>query len=170
MANNVSNIVSIRCFGYNVSFSRRPSFACSIGLVPEGLVSTQIGEALAVATSPHSSTLSSEALVEAGVGTFEDFRTASRTLAVLLPFLGVAARAAANFDNPVMVGGLCSFRCYSVFELFASVSSTGAIVALTVTSGIISEAKGVASTYSTTSIFFVAGTIAVFSKECNFGR
>jgi hypothetical protein len=89
----------------------------------------QVGEALAIATSPNSSILSSEALVEIGVGTFEDFKTASKTLAILLPFLGVAAAEVANFGNPIMVGGLYSFRCSYVFELFASVSSTGATVA-----------------------------------------
>jgi hypothetical protein len=57
-------------------------------------------DTLAAATSPNSSILSSEALVEIGVGTFEDFRTACRTLAILLPFLGVVAGADANFDKP----------------------------------------------------------------------
>jgi hypothetical protein len=114
--------------------------------------------------------LSAEALVETGVSTFEDFIIASRTLAILLPFLGVAVGADANLDNPVMIGGLYSFGCSSVFKLFASVSSTGATEALAVATGIISEIEGVASAYSTTSIFSVAGAAAVFSKECSFGR
>jgi hypothetical protein len=68
-----------------------------------------------------------------------------------------------------MVRGLCSFGCSSVFELFASVSSTGATVASAVISGIISKAKGVASAYSTISIFSEADTAADFYKECSFG-
>jgi hypothetical protein len=68
--------------------------------------------------------LSLEALVEAGVGTFEDFRTASKTLVILLPFLGVDAGAGANFDNPVLVGGLYSFGRCSIFELFGFASYT----------------------------------------------
>jgi hypothetical protein len=51
--------------------------ACPTSLVPEGPASTQVGEVLAAATSPNSSILSSEALVEAGVGTFEDLVTMS---------------------------------------------------------------------------------------------
>jgi hypothetical protein len=81
------------------------------------------GEALAATAPPNSSILSSEALEEAGVGTFEDFRIASKTLAIL-PFLGVDAGADANFDNPIMVGGLCSFGCCSIFKLYGSASST----------------------------------------------
>jgi hypothetical protein len=87
-----------------VSFSKRPSFTCSAGLIHEGSASAQVGEAHAVVATPNSSILSSEALVEAGISTFKDFRTASRTLAILLPFLRVSARAASNFDNLVMVG------------------------------------------------------------------
>jgi hypothetical protein len=46
-----------------------------------------------------------KALVETGVGTFEDFRTMSKTLAILLPFLEVIVVAVVNFGNPVVVGG-----------------------------------------------------------------
>jgi hypothetical protein len=48
--------------------------------------------------------LSSEALIETGVGTFEDFRIASRMLAILLTFLGVVATAVVDLDNPVIAG------------------------------------------------------------------
>jgi hypothetical protein len=152
----------------DVGFSRRSSFSYFAALIPEGPASTQGGEALAAMAPPNSSILSLEVLAEAGVGTFEDFWTASRTLAILLPFLGVVAGADANFDNPVMLGGLYSFG-YSIFELFASAFSAGATVASTVTARIIFEAKGVASTYSTIYIFSVADSAAVFSKEYSFG-
>jgi hypothetical protein len=128
----------------------------------------QIEEALAVATSLRSSILSSEALVEIGVDIFVDFRTASRTLAILLPFLGLAAGATANFDNPVVVGGLCSFGRCSIFEFFAYISFTGPTVALAVATSIFSKAEGAASVYSI-SIFSKAGVPAVFSRECSFG-
>jgi hypothetical protein len=68
-----------------------------------------VGEALTIMAPPNSSILSSEVLAETGVGTFEDFRTASRTLVILLPFLGVIATPIDNFGNPVVVGGLYSF-------------------------------------------------------------
>jgi hypothetical protein len=128
MANNVSKVLTRNALVIGIaSFSGRPSFICFAALIPEGPASTQVGEALAAAASPNSSILSSEALVGAGIGTFKEFRTASRTPAILLPFLGVAAGADANFDNLVAVGGLCSFGCYSIFEHFGSVSSTRAI-------------------------------------------
>jgi hypothetical protein len=50
--------------------------------------------------------LSSEALIETGVGTFEDFRTTSIMLVILLTFLGVVAAAVVDLDNPVIAGGL----------------------------------------------------------------
>ena len=58
---------------------------------------------------------SSEVKVGAGIGIFEDFRKVSKTLAIILTFLGVVAGAAANFDNPVMVGRLCNFGCCSIY-------------------------------------------------------
>jgi hypothetical protein len=110
-----------------------------------------------------------EASVEAGVDIFVDFRTASRTMSILLPFLGVIAAAVVNFGNSVVVGGLYSFEWSFVFELFTSVSFTGATVTSAAIAGIVSEAKGVASAYSAISIFSVPSTAAVFSKECDFG-
>jgi hypothetical protein len=103
----------------SVSFSDRLSFTCSTGLVFEGPASAQVGEALATAASPNSSVLSSE-IVEVGVDNFEGFRTTSRTLVILLPFLGVIAVTIVVFDNPVIAGGLCNFGCSSVLELFGS--------------------------------------------------
>jgi hypothetical protein len=87
----------------DVSSSGRLSFACFIGLDPEGLASAQVGEAIAAATT-NFSILSSEALVETGVGTFEDFRTTSKTLAILLPFLGVITAVVVNFATPSWLG------------------------------------------------------------------
>jgi hypothetical protein len=78
----------------------------------------QSGAALAATTSSNSSTLSLEILVGAGVAIFEGLRIASRTLAILLPFLGVAAEAAAILDSPGAVGELCGFGCSSVLELY----------------------------------------------------
>jgi hypothetical protein len=108
----------------DVNFFERPYFACSTGLIPEGPASAQVGEALTATVLLNSSILSLEALAGAGISTFEGFRTTSKALAILLPFQGVAVGAAANFDNPVMVGELCSFGCCYVFELFGSISST----------------------------------------------
>jgi hypothetical protein len=68
-----------------------------------------------------------------------------------------------------MVGGLCRFGCSSVVELFVSVSSIRATLASTITTGIVSEAKGVASAYLAISIFSVPSTAAFLSKECGLG-
>jgi hypothetical protein len=122
----------------DVSFSGRPSFTCSTGLVPEGLASTQEGEVLAAAASSSSSIL----------------------------FAGVVI----DFDNSVIAGGLCSFGCCSVFELYGSIFSTSATVTSATAIGLISKVKGIASTYSTTSIFSEADTVIALSKECSFGR
>jgi hypothetical protein len=74
-----------------------------------------VGEALAVGTSLRSLALSSGASVEAGVGIFVDFKTASKTLAILL-FLGVIVAAVVSFSNPVVVGGLSNFECSYAFD------------------------------------------------------
>jgi hypothetical protein len=68
-----------------------------------------------------------------------------------------------------VVGGLNSFGCSSAFELFFSVSFTELTLALTVTTGIVSEAKGIASACLAIYIFYVPSTAAVISKECGFG-
>jgi hypothetical protein len=68
-----------------------------------------------------------------------------------------------------MVGGLCRFGCSSAVELFVSVSSIGSTLASIVTTGIVSEAKGIASAYLAISIFSVPSTAAVLSKECGLG-
>jgi hypothetical protein len=99
-------------------------FTCSTGLDFEGPTSAQAGEALAAAASPNSSILSPKISIGAGVDTFEGFRTVSSTLAILLPFIGVAAGTVAIFDNPVTAGGLYSFGCCSVLELSGSDFST----------------------------------------------
>jgi hypothetical protein len=64
-----------------------------------------VGEALTMGTSLDSSTLSLGASVEVGLGIFVDFKTASKTLAILL-FLGVIVVVAAivSFGNSVVVG------------------------------------------------------------------
>jgi hypothetical protein len=106
----------------SVKFSGRLSFTCSIGLVSEGSALVQSGTTLAATTSNYS-TMSSETLVGAGVAIFEGFRTTSRTLAIFLPFLGVAVGAVAVLDNLGITGGLCRFGYYSALELFGSVFS-----------------------------------------------
>jgi hypothetical protein len=111
--------------------------------------------------------LSSKASVAIGVGIFVDFKTTSKTLAILL-FLGVIVVAVVNFGNLVVVGGLSSFGCSYAFELFASVSSTGSTLASTAIAGIISEAKGMASACSAISIFSVSSTTAILPKERGF--
>jgi hypothetical protein len=97
-----------------------------------------------------------------------DFKITSKTLAILL-FLGVVVVAVDSFGNLVTVGGLNSFGCSSAIELFVSGSSTGPTLASIVTTGIISGAKGIASAFSTISIFYVSSTAAVLSKERGFG-
>jgi hypothetical protein len=87
-----------------------------------------VGEALAVGTSLKSSAFSSGASVEAGVSIFEDFKMASKTLAILL-FLGVVVAAVVSFSNPLKVGGLYRFGCASAVELFDSVPSFGSTLA-----------------------------------------
>jgi hypothetical protein len=90
---------------------------------------------------------------------------ASKTLAILL-FLGVVVAAVVRFGNPVVVGGLSRFGCASVVELFDFVSYFGSTLASSATTGIVSEAKGVASVCSAISTFSVPSTAAVLSKEC----
>jgi hypothetical protein len=100
MADNKIKIFGRHCFGYRQrQLPSRLYFTCSIGLVFEGPALAQPGAALEVTTSPNSSTLSSETLVGARVAIFEAFRTASRTLAILLPFLGVDAGIVVVFVN-----------------------------------------------------------------------
>jgi hypothetical protein len=126
-----------------------------------------VGEALAVDTSLRSSALSLGASVEAGVGIFVDFKTASKTLAILL-FLWVIVAAVVSFGNPVVVGRLSSFKCSSAYELFVSDSSAGPTLASTVTAGIVSDTEGITSVCSTISILFVSSIVAVLSKEWGF--
>jgi hypothetical protein len=102
----------------SVNFSGRLSFIYSIGLLVEGPASAQAGEALAVTTSPNFSILSLETLVGAGVATFEGFRTSSRTLAILLPLIGVAAGIFAVLGNSGSTGEICSFGWWSLFKLY----------------------------------------------------
>jgi hypothetical protein len=66
---------------------------------------------------------------------------ASKTLVILL-FLGVVVAVVVSFGNPIMVGGLNSFGWSSAVELFVSISSIGPILASTVTTGIVSGARG----------------------------
>jgi hypothetical protein len=68
-----------------------------------------------------------------------------------------------------VVGELNSFGCSFALENLASVSSTGSTLVSTVIAGIVSEVKGIASAYSTISIFSVSSIAIVFSKECGFG-
>jgi hypothetical protein len=68
-----------------------------------------------------------------------------------------------------MVWGLYRFGCSSTVELFDFISSFGSTLASTVTTGIVSEAKGVALACSAISIFSVRSTTAVLSKGCGLG-
>jgi hypothetical protein len=68
----------------------------------EGLALSQSGE-LPTITAIGSSTLSLETFGDAGVAIFEGLKTASSTLAILLPFLGVPAGAV------VIYGFACAF-------------------------------------------------------------
>jgi hypothetical protein len=97
-----------------------------------------------------------------------DFKTTSKMLAILL-FLGVIVVdvAVVSFGNSVVVGGLSSFECSSAFELFFFYSSSGQILALAVTVGIVSEANEIASAYSVISILFASGFAVVPFIECS---
>jgi hypothetical protein len=66
---------------------------------------------LAATTYSNSSTLSLETLVGVGVATFEGFRTASRTLTILLSFLGVVAGIVVVLVSSRSDGEICSFGC-----------------------------------------------------------
>jgi nitrate/TMAO reductase-like tetraheme cytochrome c subunit len=116
-----------------------------------------VGEALVVDTSLRSSVLSLGASVEAGVGIFVDFKTASKTLAILL-FLAVIVVAIVSFTNPIV-------KCSSACELCVSDSYARPALASTVTVGIFSKAKGITPACSAISILFVSSIVAILSKE-----
>ena len=91
-----------------MGFSGRFSFTSSTRLALEGPASARTGEALVVAASLASSILSLETSVVAEAGNLVDYKTASKTLAILL-FLGVVVAVVDSFSNPVAIGGLNSF-------------------------------------------------------------
>jgi hypothetical protein len=98
-----------------------------------------------VTTSLASSIFSLDTLTEAGVGVFMDYKTTSKTLAILL-FLGVIVAVVDSFDNSVIAGGLNNFGCSAIF--FVSDSFTGSALASTGIAGTVSVAKGAASALS----------------------
>jgi hypothetical protein len=105
------------------NFSGRLSLIRSVGVIFEGPALAQSVAALAAIASSNSPTLFVETLAGAGVATFEGLRTTSRTLAILLPFLGVAAETIIVLDNPGTTGELFSFGYCSIFvgHLFSNV-------------------------------------------------
>jgi hypothetical protein len=100
----------------NDTFSDRLSFTCSIGLLFEGPALAQSG------AFSNSLAMSLQILVWAGVLIFEGLRTLSRTLAILIPFLGVATEVDAMLDSSCTIRELCSFGCYSLLELYFFIS------------------------------------------------
>jgi hypothetical protein len=89
-----------------------------------------------VTASSDSPPLPLETLVGAGAAIFEGLRTVSRTLAILLPFLGVVAEAVSILDSPGAAGELCSFNCCLVLELSAIIFSSWMVGTLAAGEGI----------------------------------
>jgi hypothetical protein len=109
------------------NFSGRLLLIHSVGIIFEGPALAQSGAALTATSSSNSPTLSLETLAGAGVAIFEGLRTTSRTLAILLPFLGVAVEMVAVHNNPDTTRELYSFGCCSILELFVVVLSSGMV-------------------------------------------
>jgi hypothetical protein len=122
MMNSRSLVNTASGIGSDILFGRL-SLMCSVGLISEGPALVHSGAALTTTTSSNSQALSFKILVGAGVAIFKGLRTTSRTLAILLPFLGVTAKAVAILDSPGTTRELCSFGCCSVLELSVVVFS-----------------------------------------------
>jgi hypothetical protein len=114
---NLKSPVDIASGVGNVIFSGKLYFTCSFGLNSEGPALVRSGATLTSVAFSNSPALSLEILVVVGVAIFDGLRTTSRTSAILLPFLGVAAEADVIRDSPCFIGELYSFGCCSVLEL-----------------------------------------------------
>jgi hypothetical protein len=115
------------------------------GAVPEGPASAWIKEALALTASLASSIFSLEASTVVGVGAFMDFKTASKTLAILI-FLRVPVVVVDSYSSPVTTRWLSTFESSTVF--FVSDSFTGFALASAGMEGADSGPKGIASALS----------------------
>jgi hypothetical protein len=104
-------------------FYGKLSSTCPVGLISKDPALVQSGAALTSIAFSNSPALSLEILAGAGVAIFEGLRIASRTLAVLLPFLGVATEADVTCDSPCSIREFCSFGCCSVLEPSVDFSS-----------------------------------------------
>jgi hypothetical protein len=98
-------------------FFRKLSFTCPVSLIYEAPALVQSGAALPSIAFFQISSLSLEILVGAGEAIFEGLRTTSRTLAILLPCLGVDVEADVIRDSPCSTRELCNFGCCSVLVL-----------------------------------------------------
>jgi hypothetical protein len=145
VSNNIFQVTMGRCFGVgDVDFSETLSSTSPIGASFEGPASARTLVVLVVIASLASSDFSPDASAEAGIDALMDYKTTSKTLAILL-FLGVAVVVLDGFDNPVTTGGLNTFVCSAAF--FDSDSFTGPVIASIHISGVVSMAEGAASAY-----------------------
>jgi hypothetical protein len=116
MTNSRSPIDTASGIGSDI-FSNSLSFTYSVGLISDGLALVQSGTTLTLIAFSNSPALSLEILLGVGVDIFEGLRTASRMLAILLPFLCVVIKVDVILDSPCTTTELYNFGCCSVIEL-----------------------------------------------------